>query len=103
MFSIMTWRINDQKVVKIADFGLARDIYERDYYSVKDKNRPMPYKWMAPECFENYKFDTQSDVVRVFYYIAILLEGILVENVLSIQALKWFFKYTQITLGILIE
>ena len=50
-------------MVKIADFGLARDIYEKDYYSVENRGRPMPIKWMAPECLDTFKFDSKSDVV----------------------------------------
>ena len=49
--------------MKIADFGLARDIDEKDYYRVEDRDRPLPFKWMAPECFDQNKFDTYSDVV----------------------------------------
>ena len=49
--------------MKIADFGLARDIYEKDYYSVENRGRPMPIKWMAAECLDTFKFDSKSDVV----------------------------------------
>ena len=56
-------RIDAKQLVKIADFGLARDIYEKDYYAVEDKKRPMPLKWMAPECLDTFKFDSRSDVV----------------------------------------
>lgn len=52
-------------VVKIADFGLARDIYEKEYYKVEDKRRPLPVKWMALECLESYRFSIKSDVVSL--------------------------------------
>ena len=51
-------------VVKIADFGLARDIYSSDYYKVSDKRRPMPIKWVAIESLEDNIFSTKTDVVR---------------------------------------
>ena len=35
-------------VVKIADFGLARDVHNNDYYRKTGDGR-LPVKWMAPE------------------------------------------------------
>ena len=60
--------MDEKKTVKIADFGLARDIHEKDYYAVEDRRRPMPIKWMAPECLDIFKFDSRSDVVSLFYF-----------------------------------
>jgi len=51
--------------VKIADFGLARDLYDGDYYKVKDRYRPLPVKWMAIEALQDSKFTSKSDVVRI--------------------------------------
>ena len=56
--------MNSDGLVKIADFGLARDIYEKDYYRIEDQNRPLPFKWMAIESLETQMFDSRSDVVR---------------------------------------
>ena len=50
-------------LVKVADFGLARDIYEKDYYAHQTKHRPLPIKWMAIETLEDFKATTASDVV----------------------------------------
>ena len=36
--------------VKIADFGLSRILYEKNYYKVEGK-AALPIRWMAPECF----------------------------------------------------
>ena len=47
----------------MADFGLARDIYEKDYYRIEDMSRPMPYKWMALEALSGFTFSSKSDVV----------------------------------------
>ena len=63
MVLVLYLRVDSEEVVKIADFGLARDIYEKDYYAVEDRRRPMPIKWMAPECLDTFKFDSRSDVV----------------------------------------
>ncbi|XP_014675994.1 PREDICTED: hepatocyte growth factor receptor-like [Priapulus caudatus] len=54
--------LDENLVVKVADFGLSRDIYERDYYSAKDKKAKLPVKWMAIESLEKGTYDTRSDV-----------------------------------------
>lgn len=53
--------VSDDYVVKIADFGLARDIQESEYYR-KNTNGRLPIKWMAPESLRDKFYDTQSDV-----------------------------------------
>ena len=55
--------LDDTLLVKIADFGLSRDIYERDYYSAKDKTAKLPVKWMALECLERSVYSIKTDVV----------------------------------------
>jgi serine/threonine protein kinase len=47
--------------VKISDFGLSRDIYEKDYYR-SDNKMPLPFKWMAPESIENGLYTSKTDV-----------------------------------------
>eukprot|EP00731_Ephydatia_muelleri_P032224 Em0023g731a len=49
------------RVVKIGDFGLARDLYSSDYYQVEGKRR-LPVRWMAPEALLQGKFSLESDV-----------------------------------------
>jgi len=49
-------------VVKVADFGHARDIYDKEYYKPNDKNRLLPIKWMAIESLQNYTFTVETDV-----------------------------------------
>lgn len=51
----------EERVVKLADFGLARDIYKDSYYK-KLNDSAMPLKWMAPECLIEQKFSTMSDI-----------------------------------------
>lgn len=50
-----------QRVVKIGDFGLARDIYKNDYYR-NDGRGPLPVCWMSPESLADYVFTSQSDI-----------------------------------------
>ena len=53
-------------VVKIGDFGLARDIYKNDYYR-KEGEGLLPVRWMSPESLVDGVFTTQSDIWYLFY------------------------------------
>ena len=48
--------------VKIADFGLARDVYERDYYRSENKKNKLPIRWMAPESITKGFYSSMTDV-----------------------------------------
>ncbi|XP_022602424.1 macrophage-stimulating protein receptor-like isoform X1 [Seriola dumerili] len=55
--------LDETFTVKVADFGMARDIYDKEYYSVQDHKRAkLPVKWMAIESLQTQKFTTKSDV-----------------------------------------
>ncbi|XP_026094560.1 hepatocyte growth factor receptor-like isoform X2 [Carassius auratus] len=55
--------LDESYTVKVADFGLARDIYDKEYYSIHNKNGvKLPVKWMALESLQTHKFTTKSDV-----------------------------------------
>lgn len=51
----------ENRVVKIGDFGLARDIYKNDYYR-KDGAGMLPVRWMSPESLVDGVFTSQSDI-----------------------------------------
>lgn len=53
--------VSDNYILKIADFGLARDIHSHDYYRKTTDGR-LPVKWMAPEALFHRVYTTQSDV-----------------------------------------
>uniref|UniRef100_A0A4W3H8L1 Vascular endothelial growth factor receptor 3 n=1 Tax=Callorhinchus milii TaxID=7868 RepID=A0A4W3H8L1_CALMI len=53
--------LSENNVVKICDFGLARDIYKDPDY-VRKGNARLPLKWMAPESIFDKVYTTQSDV-----------------------------------------
>ena len=52
--------------VKVADFGLARVIYQTDYYRQHQQVK-VPVKWMAPESLHDMISTEKSDVVRQLF------------------------------------
>ncbi|XP_066115041.1 vascular endothelial growth factor receptor 1 isoform X2 [Saccopteryx bilineata] len=53
--------LSENNIVKICDFGLARDIYKNPDYVRKGDTR-LPLKWMAPESIFDKIYSTKSDV-----------------------------------------
>ncbi|XP_052130405.1 BDNF/NT-3 growth factors receptor-like [Frankliniella occidentalis] len=47
--------------VKIADFGMSRDVYTCDYYKMGG-SRALPVRWMSPEALLYGRFTLESDV-----------------------------------------
>ncbi|ELT92759.1 hypothetical protein CAPTEDRAFT_64793, partial [Capitella teleta] len=54
--------LDELKVVKIADFGLSRDIYTKEYYASHNKQALLPVKWMAIESLTKSVYTVQTDV-----------------------------------------
>ena len=81
------------EMVKVGDFGLARDVYMTDCYKSNTRGpngTPMPIRWMAPESISDGRYTSQSDVWSygiVLWEIATLAElpyqGLSNEEVLS--------------------
>lgn len=59
-------RVDESNKVVIGDFGLAKDIYCKDYYSPSNRVKPVPIKWMAIESLDHSRFTIKSDVVGCF-------------------------------------
>ncbi|XP_058928225.1 muscle, skeletal receptor tyrosine-protein kinase isoform X1 [Kogia breviceps] len=53
--------VGENMVVKIADFGLSRNIYSADYYKANE-NDAIPIRWMPPESIFYNRYTTESDV-----------------------------------------
>ena len=67
--------LDTQFCVKVADFGLSRDMYERDYYSAKDKTAKLPVRWMAMECLERNIYNTKTDLVGLTKVVRTCMEN----------------------------
>ena len=71
---MISYRIDDQGIIKVADFGLSEDVYEQNYFrqrfSRQDSDSApikLPLKWMALESLHDGVFSEKSDVVGYFY------------------------------------
>lgn len=66
-------RVDEDLVIKVANFGLSRDIYCDDYYRMGHKAK-VPIKWMPPESIHDRYYDLKSDVVHMFNVILVLIQ-----------------------------
>lgn len=67
-------RLDESYSVKVADFGMARDVFDKEYYSIQDHRKAkLPVKWMAIESLQTQKFTTKSDVVSSRLKLATIL------------------------------
>lgn len=53
--------VNAQRVVKLGDFGMARPMFESDYYKFNRRGM-LPVRWMSPESLSLGIFSPASDV-----------------------------------------
>ncbi|EFN61311.1 Protein sevenless [Camponotus floridanus] len=58
---LLSSRNREDRIIKIGDFGLAKDIYKDDYYRTKGEGL-FPVRWMAPESLVIGIFTSLSDV-----------------------------------------
>ena len=56
-------RVASTGVIKVADFGLTEDVYQRNYFRQINCIK-LPIKWMALESLHDRVFSEKSDVVR---------------------------------------
>ncbi|XP_028405096.1 insulin-like growth factor 1 receptor [Dendronephthya gigantea] len=52
--------VADDLTIKIADFGMSRDIYSNNYYKI-EKETVLPIRWLSPEAVLFGKFTIESD------------------------------------------
>ena len=61
-------RIDENNVIKVADFGLCEDVYNTGYFcqnreDAEAREEKLPIRWMAPESIESGRFNEKTDVV----------------------------------------
>ena len=54
--------VDSKMTVKIADFGMSRDVSSMDYYRIGSSKACLPVRWMPPEALMYGKFTLKSDV-----------------------------------------
>ena len=68
----LCYRIDQHRVIKVADFGLMEDMYARNYFrrdkSEEGSEEKVPIRWMAPESIENDVYNERTDVVSLYSY-----------------------------------
>lgn len=84
-----SYRVTNDYIVRIGDFGLSRDIHNKDYYRpITGSTTALPAKWMALESLQNFVFTTQSDVVsrvivELYYHRLKLIHAMLVMQLVE--------------------
>ena len=72
LFVTIIVRIDENFVIKVADFGLSEDVYCKDYFrQALSGNRQeegvikLPIKWMALESLSDGIFTEKTDIVSI--------------------------------------
>ena len=61
-------RIDESWIIKVADFGLTKSVYEKRYFRQdKDESVKLPIKWLAVESIDDCIFTEKTDVVNGSY------------------------------------
>lgn len=58
-----SFRLDEELNIKVSDFGLSKDISEKNFFKVNNENKAVPVRWMSIEALEHGVFTTQSDMV----------------------------------------
>ena len=63
------YRIDESNTIKVSDFGLSIDFYEKNYVrQEKSTDIKLPIKWMAIESIVDGVFSEKTDVVDNLCY-----------------------------------
>ena len=63
------YRLDDNLLVKISDFGLTKDLGDSNVYRSRGENEVLPVRWMSVEALTGHVFTKQSDVVRKTFFL----------------------------------
>ena len=62
MYACAIARVGDNLTIKVADFGLAKDVCIKEYYRQQSIGK-IPVRWMAPEALHDKITNEKTDVV----------------------------------------
>ena len=63
------YRLDQNYVIKVTDFGLSEKTYTKDYFRQKQTTGvKLPMKWMAYESLSDGIFSEKTDVVSLVYW-----------------------------------
>jgi len=72
------FRMDNDFVIKVADFGLSEDVYARNYFRQSKLEEEggdqvkLPVKWMALESLNDGVFSEKTDVVSGYVIIIVM-------------------------------
>ena len=58
----LSYRLDENMVTKVSDFGVTHDVYVNDYYKLHH-SALLPVKWLAPEALLDRVFTMKTDIV----------------------------------------
>ena len=65
---VHVYRLDQNYVIKVADFGLSENTYTKDYFRQEQTaGVKLPMKWMAYESLTDGVFSEKTDVVSVMH------------------------------------
>ena len=83
-FLFLAARIDDNFEIKVADFGLSEDVYDKNYFrqakegekGEEESQIKLPIKWMALESLTRGLFSEKTDVVSLHIFFAIMQRNV---------------------------
>ena len=57
------YRVSENYLVKIADFGMSKDVYTDNYYRESSAEKPKPVRWMSIESLREGVYNSKTEVV----------------------------------------
>ena len=66
---LIYFRLDENLMVKVSDFGLSKYLKEGEHYKLENKKKELPLRWMSIEAIENGLFSAKSDIASFSFHI----------------------------------
>jgi len=63
----LLFSVDEQYIVKIADFGMSKDVYSQDQFTIDNTDQPLPLRWMALETLTSGVYTAETEVVIIIF------------------------------------